>query len=74
MAGQTELQAKIAELGSIVIDLGVDIQAAFDKLKADIANGVDTQPSIDAIQASIDKLKGFDASAETESGTHTDPA
>lgn len=73
MSNQADALAKVAELNDTVVDLGVDMQAAFDKLLAQVPPTEDTQPTIDAIQSVIDKLKGFDVTAEGISGQPTPP-
>lgn len=73
MATQADALAKLVELKGIVVDLAGDVQAGFDALKAKITPAEDTQPLIDSIQATIDKLKSLDTAAETESGVPTNP-
>jgi hypothetical protein len=67
---ETNLMSKLDDLqtalDAAVAQLGTDMQAEFDKLKAEITGGGVTQAQLDAVQATIDKLKGLDSQALSE--------
>lgn len=63
MSALDDLQKK---LDDAVTQLGTDQQTEFDALKAQIAAGGVTQAQLDALQATIDRVKGLDTSVLAE--------